>query len=189
MQLVSQGGDESSIVRILGILGGFNDSFPIDCRVASRHLGGTRYVGSECSHHRVVMPSRSPPASNRKIPKRMCFFGAVDGITSSSDDIVKLCLMIPKSESAGHLPRPALCVESREVMNFQQLGEVECIRGSILGEPACAMTYIRGGRLSLHIQVPPKDEELCMQLSSFFQRQHVCQEPFCPYDSRHVDMH
>ena len=93
----------------------------------------------------------------------MCLFGAIDGITSPSDDTVKLCFVIPMSKCAGHLPRPAPRVESSKVMYFQQLGEVECIRGSIPGEPACAMTHIRGGRLSLHIQVPPKDEEFTIR--------------------------
>ena len=140
VQLVSQKSDESSIVRILGILGALNDSFPINCRGASRHLGRTGYAGAECSHYREVMPSCSPPTSNQKAPKRMCLFGAIDGITSPGDDIVKLCFVIPKSKRAGHLPRPAPRVESSKVMYFQQLGEVECIRGSILGEPAYAMT-------------------------------------------------
>ena len=68
VQPVSQGGDESSIVWILGILGAFNDTFPIDCRGASRHLSGTGYVGAECSHHREVMPSRSPENSEEDVP-------------------------------------------------------------------------------------------------------------------------
>ena len=39
---------------------------------------------------------------------------------------------------------------------------VECIRGSILREPACAMTYMRG-KGSLHIQVLSKDEEFTIR--------------------------
>ena len=109
------------------------------------------------------MASCSPPATDWKVRKRMCLSGTIDDIASPSDDVVKLCFMVPKGKRAGQFPRLTPRIERGEVMQLQQLGEVKCVRGSILGEPACSMTCMRGRRLGLHIQVAPKDEDFTIR--------------------------
>ena len=64
VELFSQRSDESSIVRMLGILGTLNDAFPIYLGGTRGHPCWARYVGSKCSHDRKVITSRSSPSSN-----------------------------------------------------------------------------------------------------------------------------